>query len=135
MKFPVYIQKDPDSDYGVTVPDLPGCFSAGTTIEAAFENAGEAILTHIEGMLLDNESIPVPSPIDSLKKKYLEKDLVWGLVAVDIGKLSKEIRRINISMPEHILSKIDSYAHAEGETRSGFLASAAIEYITRHSSR
>lgn len=135
MKFPVYIEKDPSSDYGVTVPDLPGCFSAGDSIEAAFENAAEAILTHIEGMLLDNETIPVPRPIESLKKHFPAKDLVWGLVTVDIGKLSKEVRRINISMPEHILSKIDSYAISEGETRSGFLASAAIEYITRHSPR
>ena len=135
MKFPVFMQKDPDSDYGVTVPDLPGCFSAGSSIEAAFENAGEAILTHIEGLLLDHESIPVPRPIESLKKEYPAQGLVWGLVTVDLGKLSKEVRRINISMPEHILSKIDSYAHSEGETRSGFLASAAIEYITRHSSR
>ncbi|MBN0609850.1 type II toxin-antitoxin system HicB family antitoxin, partial [Pseudomonas aeruginosa] len=29
MKFPVVLHKDPDSDYGVTVPDVPGCFSAG----------------------------------------------------------------------------------------------------------
>jgi predicted RNase H-like HicB family nuclease len=135
MKFPVFIQKDQDSDYGVTIPDLPGCFSAGASIEAAFENAAEAILTHVEGMLLDDETIPVPQPIESLKKLFPAKDLVWGLVTVDIGKLSKEVRRINISMPEHILSKIDAYAHSEGESRSGFLASAAIEYITRHSSR
>jgi predicted RNase H-like HicB family nuclease len=103
MKFPVFIQKDPDSDYGVTAPDLPGCFSAGSSIEAEFENAGEAILTHIEGLLLDAESIPVPRPIETLKKEYHAQDLVWGLVTVDIGKLSKEVRRINISMPEHIL--------------------------------
>ena len=135
MEFPVFMQKDPDSDYGVTVPDLPGCFSAGSSIEAAFENAGEAILTHMEGMLVDAESIPVPQPIELLKKQFPAKDLVWGLVTVDMGKLSKEVRRINLSMPEHILSKIDSYAYSEGETRSGFLASAAIEYITRHSSR
>jgi predicted RNase H-like HicB family nuclease len=76
MKFPVFIQKDPDSDYGVTIPDLPGCFSAGSSIEAAFENAVEAILSHIEGMLLDDESIPVPRPIESLKKEHPAQDLV-----------------------------------------------------------
>jgi predicted RNase H-like HicB family nuclease len=35
MYFPIAIHKDPDSDYGVTVPDLPGCFSAGSTIDEA----------------------------------------------------------------------------------------------------
>lgn len=29
MRYLVVIHKDKDSDYGVTVPDLPGCFSAG----------------------------------------------------------------------------------------------------------
>ena len=32
MRYPVVIHKDPGSDYGVTVPDLPGCFSAGATL-------------------------------------------------------------------------------------------------------
>ena len=43
--------KDKDSDYGVIVPDLPGCFPAGESIEDALENAKEAILWHIEGLL------------------------------------------------------------------------------------
>jgi hypothetical protein len=28
MLYPVYVHKDPDSAYGVTFPDFPGCFSA-----------------------------------------------------------------------------------------------------------
>ncbi|MGA0846442.1 MAG: type II toxin-antitoxin system HicB family antitoxin [Luteolibacter sp.] len=32
MRYP-FIHKDRDSDYGVTVPDLPGCFSAGDTAD------------------------------------------------------------------------------------------------------
>jgi len=134
VKFPVFLEKDKESDYGVTIPDLPGCFSAGTSIEEAFENAEEAILTHIEGMMLDNENIPQPRKIDELKELYKKKDYIWGFVAVDIGKLSKETKRINITIPENILSKIDAFAQKEGESRSGFLASAAIEYIAQHSS-
>jgi predicted RNase H-like HicB family nuclease len=133
MKYPVYIDKDPGSDYGVTVPDLPGCFSAGSTVEEALENAEEAILTHMEGLLMDNEMIPPPSTIEALKKRITSKNTTWGIVGVDIGKLSKEVQRINISMPGHILSRIDAFALREGESRSGFLASAAIEYIAQHS--
>ena len=133
MNFPVYLEKDADSDYGVTVPDLPGCFSAGATIEEAMDNAQEAILTHVEGLLMDNEVIPNTSNIEVLKERIKSSGIIWGLVNVDIGKLSKEVRRINITLPENILSKIDSFAQREGETRSGFLASAAIEYISQHS--
>lgn len=129
MKYPVYIEKDKNSDYGVTVPDLPGCFSAGATIEEALGNAEEAILTHIEGLLSDNEFVPNPSDIDRLKRKYKKSNYVWGLVNVDAGDLSQEVLRINISLPKSILTKIDAFAEKTGESRSGFLTSAALKYI------
>ncbi len=53
MKYSVVIHKDSKSDYGVIVPDLPGCFSAGSTIDEALENAKEAIestLSHAGGV-------------------------------------------------------------------------------------
>ena len=42
MNYPVVIHKDKKSDYGLTVPDLPGCFSAGKTFDEALENSKEA---------------------------------------------------------------------------------------------
>ena len=35
MKYPIVIHKDQHSDYGILFPDLPGCFSAGSSIEEA----------------------------------------------------------------------------------------------------
>lgn len=64
MRYPLVIHKDPESDYGVTVPDLPGCFSAGTTLDEALENTREAIECHLEGLMLDGEPLPEPSPIE-----------------------------------------------------------------------
>ena len=49
MKYPIVIHKDRDSDYGVTVPDLPGCFSAASTLEESMTMAAEAIALHLEG--------------------------------------------------------------------------------------
>ena len=43
MKYSVVLHKDVGSEYGVTVPDLPGCFSAGQTFEEALESVKEAI--------------------------------------------------------------------------------------------
>ena len=50
MQYPIFIHKDPDSDFGVTIPDLPGCFSAGNTIENAtksFDKLCEALVTNL----------------------------------------------------------------------------------------
>lgn len=133
MKYPLIIHKDPESDYGVTIPDLPGCFSAGGTFEEAIINSQEAILTHIEGLLLDDEPIPSPTPIEELRKVIRDESVVWAIASVDLSELSERVKRINITVPEKILSKIDSFASKEGESRSGLLVHAALEYISHHS--
>ncbi len=135
MRYPIFIEKEQTSDYGVTVPDLQGCFSAGATVDEAILNAEEAILTHIEGILMDEEIVPPPSRVEELKKTYNNPDYLWMLCEIDMSKLSEKVKRINITITEKLLSKIDNFARIEGETRSGFLAHAALEYITKHSFR
>ncbi len=129
MRYPVIIHKDPESDYGVTVPDLPGCFSAGGTMDEALQEAIEAIETHLEGLWLDGEPIPAAKSIDEHQGNPDFADGVWVLVTVDITKLSGKTRRINITLPERVLNVMDKYAAEHGGTRSGLIAEAAIEYI------
>ncbi|MFP3374822.1 MULTISPECIES: type II toxin-antitoxin system HicB family antitoxin, partial [Gammaproteobacteria] len=44
MFYPIAIEAgDHEHAYGVIVPDLPGCFSAGDTLDEAIKNAKEAI--------------------------------------------------------------------------------------------
>ncbi len=133
MLYPVVIHKDPETSYGVTVPDLPGCFSVGDTMEEALENAVEAIECHVEGILLDNEYLPTGKTIEEY---FLESDYqggIWALVDVDLSKLCGKTKRINISMPELILGKIDTFATNYKKTRSRLLADAVLEYIAAHS--
>lgn len=130
MRYPIVLHKDPDSDYGVTVPDLPGCFSAGTTTDEALGGAVEAIECHLEGMLADGETIPVPQPIEEHQKDPDYAGGVWALVDVDLSKLSGKAKRVNITLPERVLALVDKYATDIGETRSGFIAQAALEYMS-----
>lgn len=83
MNFPVAIHKDSTSDYGVTVPDLPGCFSAGSTIDEALLMAREAIELHIQGLLDDHLEVPFPSDIEPLRTRADFADAIWAIVAVD----------------------------------------------------
>ena len=129
MRYPVVIHKDPESAYGVTVPDLPGCFSAGDSLYEALEEAVEAIECHLEGLLLDGEPIPSPSAIEHHQSNPDYSGGVWAFVTIDITKLSGKTRRVNITLPERVLSLMDKYATEHGETRSGFITQAAIEYI------
>lgn len=49
-----------DTSYGAYAPDLPSCVAVGRTREEVERNMRGAITMHIEGMLEDNEPIPVP---------------------------------------------------------------------------
>ena len=71
MNYPIAIHKDSNSDYGVIVPDLPGCFSAGSTIDEALLMAREAVELHLQGLLDDGQTIPLPSDIETLRANCL----------------------------------------------------------------
>ena len=132
MRYPVVIHKDRKSDYGVTVPDLPGCFSAGETMEDALTNAVEAIECHLEGLLLDGYEIPQAQPVDAHVKNKDFAGGTWALVTVDLSKLASKAKRINITLPERVLTLVDEQAKREGDSRSGLLARAVLDYIGRH---
>lgn len=132
MRYPVVIHKDPDSDYGVTVPDLPGCFSAGDTIDEALVQAVEAIECHIEGLMVDEEPVPSPQSIEHHQQNPLYSNGIWALVTVDLTKLSGKSRRVNITLPERLLTLMDQYASQHDITRSGLIAQATREFITTH---
>ena len=83
MYFPIAIHKDPDSDYGVTVPDLPGCFSAGSTVDEAMLMAREAIELYIETLVEEGRDIPEPSDVEALRTNPDFADAIWAFVAAD----------------------------------------------------
>jgi predicted RNase H-like HicB family nuclease len=125
MRFPVVLHTDDGVRFGVTVPDLPGCFSAGDDFDDALSSALEAIELHLEGMTEDGEEIPVPRPIAEHRLNADFDGGVWALVDVDVARFEGHCEKIDIALPRRLLAKIDDYARAHGTTRSGFLAEAA----------
>lgn len=117
------IHKEPDSDYGVSFPDLPGAISAGRTLDEARDMAAEALALHLEGMAEDGDAIPEPSSLEQIMQNPQNRDGVAVLIAVT-PPVPRSVR-INITLPADLLDKIDEHAEREGFTRSGFLAQAA----------
>ena len=130
LKYPIAIEPaDEGLAFGVVVPDLPGCFSAGDTLDEAVENSKEAIALWIETALDDDGTIPAPGRLADHVKNPEFSGWLWAVIEVDGALLDDQTERVNISMPRRILSRIDRYASAHGETRSGFLVNAALERI------
>jgi len=60
VQYLVRINKDPGSDWGASVPDLPGCVATGKTIDSALRRIEQAIAMHVRGMREDGLRIPAP---------------------------------------------------------------------------
>jgi len=79
------IHKDADSDFGVSFPDLPGCVTAGSTLDEARDMATEALALHLEGMEQDDEAIPEPSSLEAVMAEATNPTAVAILVAAPAG--------------------------------------------------
>jgi len=60
MQYLVRINRDIDSDWGASVPDLPGCVATGKTIDVALRRIEKAIALHLRGMREDGLRPPQP---------------------------------------------------------------------------
>lgn len=133
MFYPVVIHQEDDSAFGVIVPDLPGCFSAGDTLDEALECVTEAIDLHMEGIAEDGEEIPAAGSVADYKDNPDYADGTWVLVPVDLSQYLGKAQRINISLPSRLVHQIDRFVdtHSEYKDRSKFIADAALK-VLRH---
>lgn len=130
-KYVAVLEHGPEG-FGVFFPDLPGCVSAGATVEEAVAGGAEALALHLEGMAEEGLTVPVPSSVYAHSKDdYPESDVVaLLLIETNIAETRKESPvRLNVSLPETLVSRIDAAAEAHGLTRSGLLAVAARQWI------
>ena len=102
MRYPIAIETGTDTHaYGVVVPDLPGCFSAGDTLDEAMDNAKEAIELWLEVAIDDGMAIPEPSPLQAHQRRRGFKGWTWALVTVASQGL---LRRINVLADKALLA-------------------------------
>ncbi|WP_336946708.1 type II toxin-antitoxin system HicB family antitoxin [Asaia sp. HN010] len=118
------IHKDPESDFGVTFPDFPGCVSAGDTLDEAKAMGTEALQGHARFMVDEGEALPQPSSLETI---MADPDNVSGVAfLVSIEAPSKSVR-VNVILDEKLLEVIAG----ANMNRSRFLAAAAWEKLKR----
>ena len=94
------VHKEPKSDFGVSFPDFPGCITAGSSIDEA-------------------KDMDDPDYSDAA-----------AILVVSVSAKKPRSVRVNITVPEDMLRKIDSVAKKKGMSRSSFLVHAAQNAIT-----
>lgn len=129
MRYPIVIERGDDKTaYGVVVPDLPGCYSAGDSFDEAVSNAVEAATLWIEDAIENGKNIPRPSTLEALRtlEDYQGPQWIWGFATVDPALFDDRSERINVTIPRRILARLDAQAKEAGETRSGYIAQLAL---------
>lgn len=121
------VHHDEDSAFGLTFPDLPGCFSASDTLEGVIPNGIEAL----DSWFADTDVV-APSDLATIAAGAAE-DLANGafVIAVPWVERSGQAKRINISIDGNILAAIDRAAQERDVTRSAFIAAAAQSVMIR----
>jgi predicted RNase H-like HicB family nuclease len=118
--------------YGISFPDFSGVASGGTSMEDAIERGCATLAFHLAGLVEDDEEIPIPRSLDALKKDADVQDAIRNegaiVVQVSVDLPGKPVR-VNISVEDSLLSAIDRAAQSAGQTRSGFIAEAAMERL------
>jgi predicted RNase H-like HicB family nuclease len=61
-QFTIVIERQPEGEYLVSVPALPGCYTEGSTLEEAREMATDAIRAYCASLLKHGEPIPCEYP-------------------------------------------------------------------------
>ena len=116
------LEKEPDSDFGIYFPDLPGCVTAGDDQDEALSNAEEVLQFHIDGLIEHDLPVPPPSAVSNHPLSRYPNALSIAMIR---ARLPGRARRINLTVDEHLLADIDAAAAARGDSRSGFVAEAA----------
>ncbi len=127
MRYPIVIEPgDGKTAHGVIVPDLPGCFSAGDTLDDALAAAEEAVAAWIDAAMDAGQPIPPPSSLDTVRRDPAYAGFAFGVVSVDPAALDDKTERVNITLPRRVLRRLDAIAQAAGESRSGTIAQLTL---------
>ena len=82
MKFIVVLHTNDGQRFGTTVPDLPGCFSGGDSLDDALDSLREAVDLHVQTAIEDGAAIPAATPLRAHQANPDYAGGVWAVVEV-----------------------------------------------------
>ena len=128
MLYPIAVEKGSDTEaYGVIVPDIKGCFSAGDTFEEALNNTKEAIAGHLEILAEDGKDIPLASEASTFLDEPNYAGFIWAMVEIDVSRYLGKAEKVNVTLPSRLIRLIDDKVGKDKsyKSRSAFLAAGA----------
>jgi predicted RNase H-like HicB family nuclease len=118
------VYKSEGSGYGGLLPDFPGCYPMGDTLDALLADVQGAVETWMDGE--DTAIFPVPSSLEAVQASEDAKGRILVLADVNTSFLETASERINITIPRYALAAIDKMAKARGLSRSAYMVRSAL---------
>ena len=119
--FPALAEPSSAGGYDATFPDIPGCTAGGATMSDLLVNARARLTEKLKDLSDNGDSWPEASSMEAMQPNTRPGAV---LLLIDI-EVDDPPTRVNISIGERLLKRIDATAQKSGMTRSGFLAQAA----------
>ena len=119
LVFVALARSAPAGGYSASFSDLPGLTVEGADIAALVVAARETVLKELQRLADDGHDWPKPTALEAVAA---EAGVIPFLVDVSVEDTPV---RVNISIGERLLKRIDQAAETRGMSRSGFIASAA----------
>jgi len=110
------VQPGHDQGYQATFPDLPGCEAFGRDLGELLVHARQAVISKLEAIEGAGDAWPPATPIERIEPQA-------GVIPIPIDvAVDDPPIRVNISLGERLVQRLDAAAEVRGMTRSGFIA-------------
>ena len=128
MRYPIAIEPGTETTaFGVVVPDLPGCFSAGDTLDEALRGAEEAAAAWVDAALDSGSGVPRARSLDAVRLDLAFAGWGFGVITLDPALFEDTIERVNVTLPRRVLKRLDAMARAAGISRSSYIAQMTLD--------
>lgn len=105
LKYPIRINPDPEGGFVASIPDLPGCYAFGETIEQAVEDLNDSKELWLETYYETHGEAPEPGMPRDYSGKFL------------------------LRLPKYLHRKLDEAARAEATSLNQYVVSLLAEQV------
>ena len=119
------VQEEPDGSHVGRFLDFPILHVEARTLSVLAARAREALLAELQRLQKEGLDWPPPAESSELKARTTAGEM---LVLIEV-QVEDVPLRVNITVGERLLRRLDAAAHAGGMTRSGFISMAVRDRL------
>lgn len=134
MLYPIAVFKGDDTTaHAIVFPDVPNKATCCDELSDMHTMANEFIDLHFSSLVEDNEPIPLPHNFEEHLANPEYDGCMWAWIDVNLSKYDVKSHKINITLPNHLIAKIDEKVNNHKslyKSRSNYLAQLAMADVS-----